>query len=281
MRLGQARAQAIASSGLRLGEWKVKELKFDHRSCKYNTDEQKKVCEKHRNCRKGGRRGNLPCTYENPYTDCHCVNELENERYCEQTCGPELQDIKVAETRKHPDFSKTDDGLYYNDIMMIKLARPAVYNLLVRPVCLTPPDFDNLLGEEGHTPTHYKDASVVGWGLTYKKDYQDTEQVAASVQQKLTTPLLSNKQCIQIFEEKLGGFVLDIAVDKQLCAGGEYGQSSCNGDSGGPLLGREQPTGPFSLIGVVSSGAGTCYDGSPQIYTRVSHYRDWILGQMV
>ena len=256
---------------VRLGEWKVKNTdEFDRRYCKYFNEEQKQQCKGSRLCGEKKRRGNLPCTYENPNQDC-----------AGDVCGPDLQDIKVAAVKKHPNYSKTDSGLAINDIMMIKLARPAVYNLLVSPVCLPPPDFDNKLGEEGHTPGFYRDRSVVvGWGRTYKGDYQETKQVAESKQQKLVTPLLSNAQCIQIFEEKVGA-TLAISVDMHLCAGGVRGEDSCNGDSGGPLLGSQRPIEPLTLIGVVSGGAHRCGRGTPAVYTRVSNYRDWILSEMV
>ena len=257
---------------VRLGEWKVKDVdKFDYRSCTYFYESQKQDCERHRFCGAGKRRGNIDCTYKNPNVDCDDCEDC-----------PELQDIKVASFQKHPNYRQNQDGVAFNDILMIKLSRPAVYNKLVKPVCLPSPTFDNLLGEEGHTPGYFKDQSVVvGWGRTYREDYQETLQTASSNQQKLTTPLLTNRECIDLFKSKTGGVVVDISVEEHLCAGGERGKDSCNGDSGGPLVGREDAVGPLTLIGVVSGGARRCGQGTPAIYTRVSHYRDWILNQMV
>merc|ERR1711862_217236 len=255
---------------VRLGEWKVKDVdKFDHRFCTYFYESQKQDCESDRRCGKSKRRGNkYDCTYKNPNVDC-------------DDC-PELQDIEVASFQKHPNYRLNQDSVAINDIMMIKLSRPAVYNKLVKPVCLPSPTFDNLLGEESHTPGYFKDRSVVvGWGKTYRGDYKETEQTASSIQQKLATPLLSNGECIDLFKSKFGGVVLDISVEEHLCAGGERGKDSCNGDSGGPLVGREDAAGPLTLIGVVSGGARRCGQGTPAIYTRVSRYRDWILNQMV
>ena len=231
-----------------LGEWKVKDKdKFDHKFCTYFHESQKQDCESHRFCGKSKRRGNPDCNYE-----------------------------------KHPNYRPNQDGVAINDILMIKLSRSAVYNKLVTPVCLPSATFDNLLGEDGHTPGYFKERSVVvGWGRTYREDYKETRQTASSNQQKLITPLLSNGDCIDLFKSKTGGVVLDISIGEHLCAGGERGKDSCNGDSGGPLVGREDSVGPFTLIGVVSGGAKRCGRGTPAIYTRVSHYRDWILNQMV
>merc|ERR1711971_1159561 len=179
---------------VRLGEWKVKDVdKFDFRSCTYFYESQKQDCERHRFCGAGKRRGNIDCTYKNPNVDCDDCEDC-----------PELQDIKVASFQKHPNYRQNQDGVAFNDILMIKLSRPAVYNKLVKPVCLPSPTFDNLLGEEGHTPGYFKDQSVVvGWGRTYREDYQETLQTASSNQQKLTTPLLSNGECIDLFKTPL------------------------------------------------------------------------------
>ena len=83
-------------------------------------------------------------------------------------------------------------------------------------------------------------------------------QTASSNQQKLTLPLLSHGDCIDLFKSKTGGVILDISVKELLCDGGERGKNSCNGDSGGPFVGREDAVGPFTLIGVVSGGYKIC-----------------------
>ena len=46
------------------------------------------------------------------------------------------QDIKVAEVIIHPDYGLTPHNLAENDIMLVKLSRPAEYNKYVQPVCL-------------------------------------------------------------------------------------------------------------------------------------------------
>ena len=50
------------------------------------------------------------------------------------------------------------------------------------------------------------------------------------------------------------------------------------GDSGGPLIARNGTFSPYSLVGVVSFGAGhgKCDKGIPGVYTRVTNYLDWI-----
>jgi secreted trypsin-like serine protease len=69
----------------------------------------------------------------------------------------------------------------------------------------------------------------------------------------------------------------------QLCAGGEKGKGSCQGDSGGGLFMRKGEHGadgdmesPWYLLGIISYGQPACGMGIPDVYTRVSKYVDWI-----
>lgn len=66
----------------------------------------------------------------------------------------------------------------------------------------------------------------------------------------------------------------------QICAGYPEGiHNSCSGDSGGPLIARDGPTG-YLLVGVVSFGRGCAEPGYPGVYARLSTYRDWIFDQV-
>ena len=62
----------------------------------------------------------------------------------------------------------------------------------------------------------------------------------------------------------------------QLCAGYEQGKKdSCQGDSGGPLVTFDRDGCPYQ-IGVVSWGAKCASPKGYGVYTRVSHYINWI-----
>ncbi|XP_046988529.1 brachyurin-like [Schistocerca americana] len=104
-------------------------------------------------------------------------------------------------------------------------------------------------------------ATVSGWGLT--ADNGNT----ASTLQYTTLSVISNSLCQQYY----GGVI----VSSTLCATGSNRQSTCNGDSGGPMV--IGSTGSFTLIGVVSfvSNAG-CSSGAPSGYARVTSFLDWI-----
>ena len=56
----------------------------------------------------------------------------------------------------------------------------------------------------------------------------------------------------------------------QVCAGGEFGQSACNGDSGGGLYIRREndELAPWYLFGIVSFGVPNCQIAKPEVYVR-------------
>jgi secreted trypsin-like serine protease len=77
-------------------------------------------------------------------------------------------------------------------------------------------------------------------------------------------------------------------TEGQLCAGGQIGEDSCAGDSGGPLAIPTSVSGVddsgekrFSLLGIVSFGARQCGSNTlPGVYTDVMTYRQWLEDSM-
>ena len=73
-------------------------------------------------------------------------------------------------------------------------------------------------------------------------------------------------------KEKMDPVVVN---DGRICAGTELGgKDSCLGDSGGPLMIKQD--GRHMLVGVVSTGIGCGRPKLPGLYTRVHSYLDWI-----
>ena len=125
-----------------------------------------------------------------------------------------------------------------------------------------------------------RNATVIGWGYIGYDPHGGAGQgdfttlgVGSGLQQKLELPLLTPSQC----KKKYGKFEVE---EGQVCAGGETGKDSCKGDSGGGLLlsdiRGDEVSPPWYLIGVVSFGSKYCGNGKPGVYTRVSHYKEWI-----
>uniref|UniRef100_A0A8W7Q084 Peptidase S1 domain-containing protein n=2 Tax=gambiae species complex TaxID=44542 RepID=A0A8W7Q084_ANOCL len=50
-----------------------------------------------------------------------------------------------------------------------------------------------------------------------------------------------------------------------------------HGDSGGPLQCRISKRGPWVLVGITSFGSGCAFKNYPDVYTKISFYRQWIV----
>lgn len=98
----------------------------------------------------------------------------------------------------------------------------------------------------------------------------------SDVKLKVRVPVVDSNRCAQVFN-RVGREI----IDRQMCAGGNAGQDSCRGDSGGSLMGRAPSADNWLAVGVVSYGPSPCgTPGWPGVYTRVGAYVDWILSKL-
>lgn len=127
----------------------------------------------------------------------------------------------------------------------------------IRPICLPP-------AEDGRSEVGQQ-LLVAGWGRTEYSNFSPTKL-------KLQIPAVSDRQCAAKFQ------TLRVTLaESHLCAGGESGRDSCNGDSGGPLMDTfKDDSGQWYIKGIVSFGAKCGLEGWPGVYTRVSSYLPWI-----
>ncbi|XP_020295935.1 proclotting enzyme-like isoform X2 [Pseudomyrmex gracilis] len=163
-------------------------------------------------------------------------------------------DFAVTEIRMHRSFKL---NTYENDIAIIKIHRPTVFNSYIWPICLPPVQYS------------YDDkiAVVTGWGTQYYGG------PASTVLMEVSLPVWPQEQCIRSFTQRI--------PNTTLCAGAyEGGRDACQGDSGGPLL-HQLANGRWVNIGIVSWGIRCGEPGFPGIYTRVSSYLDWIFANAV
>ncbi|XP_008544250.1 uncharacterized protein LOC103568970 isoform X2 [Microplitis demolitor] len=158
----------------------------------------------------------------------------------------------------HPEFYA---GTLYNDIAILKLDHDVDFekNPHISPACL-PDRHDDFTGARCWT---------TGWGKDAFGDFGKYQNILKEVD----VPVVSNSVCEhQMRRTRLGpSFSLHPGF---VCAGGEEGKDACKGDGGGPMVCERQ--GIWHLAGVVSWGIGCGQPGVPGVYSRVSHYLDWI-----
>ncbi|XP_063055053.1 trypsin-3-like [Engraulis encrasicolus] len=149
---------------------------------------------------------------------------------------------------KHPKYNSVSQD---NDIMLIKLSKPAKLNQYVDTVAL---------------PSSCASAGtmclVSGWGNTSGTDYYPINLRCLDI------PIISDSTCAGAYP---GGQI----TENMFCAGYmEGGKDSCQGDSGGPVVCDNE------LQGVVSWGGGCAVKNKPGVYTKVCNYNSWIAETM-
>ncbi|CAB0036567.1 unnamed protein product [Trichogramma brassicae] len=155
---------------------------------------------------------------------------------------------RVQKIIRHPKYRLDNRGVPWDDIALIKLSNPIVFNDQQDKIDLYEKFEKSQVGVN---------ATVSGWGAT---DEGFLDQLRA-----VSIPIMDTAKC-DLAYHRFGGIPY-----KQICAiyyGG--GKDSCQGDSGGPLAIN------YRLAGVVSWGNGCALPEFPGAYTEVASYRDWI-----
>nr|ADO08222.1 trypsinogen [Branchiostoma belcheri] len=160
------------------------------------------------------------------------------------------QAIQADQVIAHPNYnSHTLD----NDIMLIKLATPAIINNRVSPACLP--------GQGQHVSDGTR-VTITGWGntVTDGSNYPDTLH-------QVTVPTIATSEC-----NSAGSYAGEV-TNNMFCAGlMNGGKDSCQGDSGGPVVNSG------TVYGIVSWSYGCAQAGYPGVYVKVANYVNWING---
>ncbi|XP_035462525.2 hyaluronan-binding protein 2 isoform X1 [Scophthalmus maximus] len=173
---------------------------------------------------------------------------LDMTEYTEQT-------LRVEEAIVHENYTETPTAVY-SDIALLRLNGTdgvcAEETQFVKTACL--PDAQLPDGME---------CTISGWGATENSKYGSNRLLEANVL------LINQHKCS---ERKIYGRILD---NTMFCAGHLMGGvDSCQGDSGGPLTCK--PNNASVIYGLVSWGDQCGRKNKPGVYTRVTHFLDWI-----
>ncbi|XP_076060713.1 phenoloxidase-activating factor 3-like isoform X2 [Oratosquilla oratoria] len=190
----------------------------------------------------------------------HTVSKSQDCDRVTKECAPPAQNIR-AEFIIHPDYQRSCPQC--NDIALLRLERPATLDLYyVSPICL-PINFDIDIRD--------KYGTAIGWGSTSTEFLVNRR---ADVLQKVLLRIHELQDC----RERKSVYPDQNMV---ICAGGELGQDTCRGDSGGPIMLTNRGGSQHFVIGVTSSGPLACgSEGGQGLYTNVKYYLNWILSTM-
>uniref|UniRef100_A0A8C4V8N9 Vitamin K-dependent protein C n=1 Tax=Falco tinnunculus TaxID=100819 RepID=A0A8C4V8N9_FALTI len=164
------------------------------------------------------------------------------------------QTIWVDKCVAHENYTKETSD---NDIAMLHLAEPVLYNKYALPICLPTRELaEQELMRSGNQMV------VTGWGST-----SDVKNNYSTFLSYIQIPMVARNECARAMSFAIS--------DNMLCAGSlEDKQDSCSGDSGGPMITKYKDT--WFLVGLVSWGEGCGRKEKFGVYTKVSQYLEWI-----
>lgn len=182
--------------------------------------------------------------------------------------NPKDTDAQKSEVKeiKIPARFQGSAANFQDDIAILVLETPFVYQTYVRPVCL---DFDVNFDRRQLQPN--KLGKVAGWGLTSENGQ------ASQILKVVELPYVDIEQCIN---RSPPGFREYITSDK-ICAGFGNGTALCKGDSGGGLAFPESDRGidRFYLRGIVSTAANNenlCNSYTLTSFTQIIKHEHFI-----
>ena len=160
-----------------------------------------------------------------------------------------VQTRKAAKLFCH---EKWNGGTSVNDIALIALDEPVVFNYKVVPACID---------ETQKIDVSNKVAWVTSWGAKL------LQGPPTSLKYQVSMNMFTDRFCRSKYGSRFNSLVM-------ICGGESSANSGpCQGDSGGPLVYNNPNDGLWYVFGIVSWGIG-CGQGA--VYTRVSNYIDWI-----
>ncbi|MFI5831371.1 serine protease [Streptomyces sp. NPDC051578] len=165
----------------------------------------------------------------------------------DQVSGTEQRRV-VADVVIHPDYNA---ATHDSDLAVLHVSQPFVLNQSVAPITLVPQGSDPV-------PLLSGDITTAGWGTTSENG--SPSNTLHSVQE----PVIARTVCALDYGLAVTGTMF--------CGGHEFvgGSGFCQGDEGGLAVinGR--------LAGLPSWHRGCARPGSPDVYTRIGAFTNWI-----
>ncbi|XP_076806561.1 mannan-binding lectin serine protease 2-like [Clavelina lepadiformis] len=183
-----------------------------------------------------------------------------------------MQRFNVTEIVIPDEFANPDPlSLLDHDVAVLKLSRKAVIGKYVHPICIPRNRKEKNLQESSG-----KRGVVAGWGRTTESGR------LAQWLQMVRVPFVSRVVCLEAYErqsQKLQLFRYVQITQNHFCAGFEdKSKDACDGDSGGPLMFRDDDTSKWYLSGIVSFGTtfNSCRAYVIGVYTTVGNYIEFL-----
>ncbi|XP_065208903.1 serine protease persephone-like isoform X2 [Planococcus citri] len=182
---------------------------------------------------------------------------VENPKYNESAY------YRIIKIHEHPNYNTSS---LYNNIVLFELNTTVRFSPRVRPACLYTSTTD--------LPINTK-AIITGWGAN------DTADDTNSRIHEATTTIVDPENCDTSYPPNSIYNRIMYDPKTMICAEDfDNGTNACEGDTGGPLqISMPERAGMWNIIGVISFSPCLSHGGSwedPSLYTKVSHYLDWI-----
>lgn len=163
--------------------------------------------------------------------------------------------LEVSQFILHHDWNSRTNR-YDADIAIAVLSSKVRYSQFIRPICL--PTESDATGRKG---------LVAGWGKS------DNDLPSSEEPKFVIVPIVSDGDCLRSHEA-----MSYITSNRTFCAGDKKGGGPCNGDSGSPLMLKQD--GRWVLRGIVSVSLknedNKCDVHNYIVYTDVAKFSDWI-----
>ncbi|XP_033018374.1 acrosin-like [Lacerta agilis] len=193
----------------------------------------------------------MACLLGNNYKLVLGSNRLTN-------LGPEAEQRFIRKLVKHEKYNNklNSGGVLFRDITLLEMDEPVNCSDYIQPACL--PDERLPILALSH-------CYVSGWGGMQPEDFTPPD-----IMQEATMNTFSRKKCMKWWRRRI--------PTQNICAGHEEETISiCKGDSGGPLMCREERSERYLVIGVASFGPVLCGTAKlPGVFISTQYFLGWI-----